>query len=112
MGYQDTSNCEQVSIIDATLPITYKLYNAYPNPFNPRTTLHYDLPEDAFVNIRIYDLKGRLVNTLVSKEQTAGYKAIKWAGVDDKGKAVSAGIYLYEIQAGEFRETKKMVLLR
>ena len=48
----------------------------------------------------------------MSKGQTAGYKAIKWAGVDDKGKAVSAGIYLYEIQAGEFRETKKMVLLK
>ena len=66
----------------------------------------------AFVNIRIYDLKGRLVNTPVSKEQTAGYKEIKWAGMDDKGKTVSAGVYLYEIQAGDFRETKKMVLLR
>ena len=76
------------------------------------TTLRYDIPENAFVNIRIYDLKGRLVNTLVSKEQTAGYKAIKWAGVDDKGQPVSAGIYLYEIQASEFRQTKKMVLLK
>jgi hypothetical protein len=112
VGEQDTSNCEQVSIFDETLPITYNLYNAYPNPFNPVTTLRYDIPENAFVNIRIYDLKGRLVNTLVSKEQTAGYKAIKWAGVDDKGKAVSAGIYLYEIQAGDFRKTKKMVLLK
>jgi hypothetical protein len=112
VGEQDISNCEQVSIIDETLPITYNLHNAYPNPFNPVTTLRYDIPENAFVNIRIYDLKGRLVNTLVSKEQTAGYKAIKWAGVDDKGKAVSAGIYLYEIQAGNFRETKKMVLLK
>jgi Leucine-rich repeat (LRR) protein len=112
VGEQDTTNCGQVSIIDETLPITYNLHNAYPNPFNPVTTLRYDLPGNAFVNIRIYDLKGRLINTLVSKEQTAGYKAIKWAGVDDKGKAVSAGIYLYEIQAGEFRETKKMVLLK
>jgi len=112
VGEQDISNCEQVSIIDETLPITYNLHNAYPNPFNPVTTLRYDIPENAFVNIRIYDLKGRLVNTLVSKEQTAGYKAIKWAGVDDKGKAVSAGLYLYTIQAGKFRQTKKMVLLK
>ncbi|MDC0480576.1 endonuclease, partial [Candidatus Marinimicrobia bacterium] len=112
VGEQDTSNCEQVSIIDETFPITYKLYNAYPNPFNPVTTIRYDLPENAFVNIRIYDLKGRSVNTLVSKEQTAGYKAIKWAGVDDKGQPVSAGLYLYTIQAGEFRQTKKMVLLK
>jgi hypothetical protein len=95
-----------------SLPFKFALHQNHPNPFNPATTLRYDIPGNAFVNIRIYDLKGRLINTLVSKEQTAGYKAIKWAGVDDKGKAVSAGIYLYEIQAGNFRDTKKMVLLR
>jgi hypothetical protein len=95
-----------------SIPEVFALHQNYPNPFNPVTSIQYELPENAFVNIRIYDLKGRLVNTLVSKEQTAGYKAIKWAGVDDKGKAVSAGIYLYEIQAGDFRETKKMVLLK
>jgi endonuclease I len=94
------------------IPEVFTLHQNYPNPFNPVTSIQYELPENAFVNIRIYDLKGRLVNTLVSKGQTAGYKAIKWAGVDDKGKDVSAGIYLYEIQAGDFRETKKMVLLR
>jgi len=107
------SNTSELSINhDQISPEQFALHQNYPNPFNPITTLRYDIPENAFVNIRIYDLKGRLVNTLVSKEQTAGYKAIKWAGVDDKGKAVSAGIYLYEIQAGNFRETKKMVLLR
>ena len=94
------------------IPEVFTLHQNYPNPFNPVTSIQYELPENAFVNIRIYDLKGRLVNTLVSKGQTAGYKAIKWAGVDDKGKAVSAGIYLYEIQAGNFRDTKKMVLLK
>ena len=112
VGEQDTTNCEQVSIIDETLPITYNLHNAYPNPFNPVTTLRYDLPEDALVNIRIYDLNGRLVNTLVNAQKSAGYKAIKWAGVDNKGKAVSAGIYLYEILAEDFRQVKKMVLLK
>ena len=102
-----------VSLVEHnSLPNKFILHQNYPNPFNPVTTLRYDIPENAFVNIRIYDLKGRLVNTLVSKGQTAGYKAIKWAGVDDKGKAVSAGIYLYEIQAGNFRDTKKMVLLK
>ena len=106
-------NVELVSNDDKIIyPKEYHLYQNYPNPFNPVTTLRYDIPENAFVNIRIYDLKGRLANTLVSKEQTAGYKAIKWAGVDDKGQPVSAGIYLYEIQAGNFRKTKKMVLLK
>jgi flagellar hook assembly protein FlgD len=93
-------------------PGLFILHQNYPNPFNPTTTIQYELPENSFVNIRIYDLKGRLVNTLVSKDQTAGYKAIKWAGVDDKGKPVSAGLYLYTIEAGDFRQTKKMVLLK
>ena len=94
------------------IPEVFTLHQNYPNPFNPVTSIQYELLENAFVNIRIYDLKGRLVNTLVSKDQTAGYKAIKWAGVDDKGKPVSAGLYLYTIEAGDFRQTKKTVLLK
>jgi hypothetical protein len=112
IGYQDTTNCEQVSIIDGTLPVTYKLYNAYPNPFNPKTTLHYDLPEDAMVNITIYDMMGRIVSNLVSSQQNAGYKSIQWDATNNLGEPVSAGMYLYTIQAGEFRQTKKMVLLK
>ena len=112
VGYQDTSNCEQVSIIDETLPITYNLYNAYPNPFNPKTTLHYDLPEDAMVNITIYDMMGRQVKTMVNTQQNAGYKSIQWNATNNAGQSVSAGLYLYTIQAGEFRQTKKMVLLK
>ena len=96
--------------ISSTHALGIGVFTVY--PFNPTTTIQYELPENAFVNIRIYDLNGRLVNTLVNAQKSAGYKAIKWAGVDDKGKAVSAGIYLYEIQAGNFRETKKMVLLK
>ena len=112
MGEQDTTNCEQVSIMDETLPVAYNLYNAYPNPFNPKTTLHYDLPENAMVNITIYDMMGRIVSNLVSSQQNAGYKSIQWDATNDKGAPVSAGIYLYEIQAGNFRDTKKMVLLK
>ena len=112
VGYQDTSNCEQVSIIDEILPITYNLYNAYPNPFNPVTTLRYDLPEDARVNITIYDMMGRIVKTLVNGTQTAGYKSIQWNATNSFGKPVSAGVYLYQIRAGEFIQTKKMVVLK
>ena len=112
IGYQDTTNCEQVSIYDETLPITYNLYNAYPNPFNPMTILSYDLPEDAFVSITIYDMLGRVVNNLVSSQQNAGYKSIQWNATNNQGQPVSAGLYLYTIQAGEFRQTKKMVLLK
>ena len=109
---QDTTNCEQVSIIDATFPITYNLHNAYPNPFNPVTTLQYDLPEDANVNITIYDMMGRIVKNLVSSQQNAGYKSIQWNATNNIGQPVSAGLYLYTIQAGKFRQTKKMVLLK
>ena len=112
VGEQDTSNCEQVSIIDETLPITYNLQNAYPNPFNPLTTLQYDLPEDGFVNITIYDMMGRVVSNLVSSRQNAGYKSIQWNATNNQGNPVSAGVYLYQIQAGEFVQTKKMVLLK
>ena len=112
VGYQDTSNCEQVSIIDEILPITYNLYNAYPNPFNPVTRLRYVLPEDVLVNITIYDMMGRVVNNLVSSQQNAGYRSTQWNATNDAGSPVSAGIYLYMIQAGDFRQTKKVVLLK
>jgi hypothetical protein len=112
VGYQDTSNCEQVSIIDEILPITYNLYNAYPNPFNPVTRLRYVLPEDVLVNITIYDMVGRVVNNLVSSQQNAGYRFTQWNATNNEGQPVSAGLYLYTIQAGEFRQTKKMVLLK
>ena len=87
------------------------IYN-YPNPFNPITTLEYDLPEDAVVNITIYDMMGRVVNTLVNGSQTAGYKSIQWDATNNLGDPVSAGLYIYTIQVGEFRQTKKMVLLK
>jgi arabinogalactan endo-1,4-beta-galactosidase len=87
------------------------IYN-YPNPFNPITTLEYDLPEDAVVNITIYDMMGRVVNTLLNGSQTAGYKSIQWDATNNLGDPVSAGLYIYTIQAGEFRQTKKMILLK
>jgi hypothetical protein len=112
VGEQDTTNCEQVSIINETLPITYNLHNAYPNPFNPATTLQYDLLEDGFVNITIYDMMGRVVSNLVSSQQNAGYKSVQWNATNNIGQPVSAGLYLYTIEAGKFRQTKKMVLLK
>ena len=112
VGVQDTSNCGSLSIIKDMIPLTYALYNAYPNPFNPVTTLRYDLPENALVTITIYNMMGRKVNTLVSNHQTTGNKSIQWNATNSVGQTVSAGMYFYSIQAGEFRQTKKMVLLK
>jgi hypothetical protein len=95
-----------------SVPDVYALHQNYPNPFNPITTLRYDLPEQANVNIIIYDLLGREVRTLVNTTQDAGFKSVIWNATNDYGKPVSAGVYLYQIRAGEFVQTRKMVLLK
>ena len=104
--------CEALSTDKDVIPLKYLLHQNYPNPFNPVTTLRYDLPEDALVNITIYDMMGRQISTLVSSLQSTGYKSIQWNGTNDAGQPVSAGVYLYKIQAGDYSQTKKMVLLK
>ena len=112
MGQQDDSNCSQASLMEDNMPAIYNLHYAYPNPFNPVTTLRYDLPEDALVNITIYDMMGRAINNLVASKQTSGFKSIDWNATDNFGQPVSAGVYLYQIEAGDFTQTKKMLLLK
>jgi hypothetical protein len=94
------------------IPDSYLLYQNYPNPFNPMTTLRYDLPEDGLVNITIFDSMGRCVTTLVNTEQNAGQKFINWNVTNSAGESISAGLYFYNIQAGDFTQTRKMVLLK
>jgi len=105
-----TSSVDENENLDT--PIKFNLQNNFPNPFNPLTTVRYDLPEDGLVNVTIYDVMGRPVKYLVNSQQNAGYKSIQWNGTNDAGQPVSAGLYMYTIQAGEFRQTKKMVLLK
>ena len=93
-------------------PDKHSLHQNYPNPFNPETIIPYNLPENIFVNITIYDLLGRQVKTLVNQVQNTGFNSIQWNATNDYGEPVSAGIYLYQIQAGTFYQTRKMVLLR
>jgi len=95
-----------------TVPISYALHQNYPNPFNPVTNIRYDLQKNKHVTITIYDLNGREINRLVNMNQPAGHKSIQWNATDMQGKPVSAGVYLYQIQAGAFIETRKMVLLK
>jgi hypothetical protein len=93
------------------IPEFISISQNYPNPFNPTTTIRYDLQDNGLVNIAIFDMKGSAVKTLINDQQTAGYKSIQWNATDNLGQPVSAGLYLYTIQAGEFRQTKKIVLL-
>jgi len=90
----------------------FVLKDNYPNPFNPLTLISYELPSDRLVNITIHDMMGKKVKTLVNGLQTAGYKSIKWDATNDRNEPVSAGVYLYTIEAGDYSQTKKMVLLK
>jgi flagellar hook assembly protein FlgD len=94
------------------IPEQIVIHQNYPNPFNPTTQIRYDLPEDALVNITIYDLMGRSIKSLVNSNQTVGYRTIQWDATNDRNEPVSAGLYLFTIQAGEFSQIKKMVLLK
>jgi len=105
----DVVNVDNYKVL---FPDKFRIYNAYPNPFNPVTSLNYDLPNNSVVKITVHNMMGRVVKTLVNDSQTAGFKSVQWNATNDKNEQVSAGLYLYTIQAGEFRHTKKMVLLK
>ena len=105
----DVVNVDNYKVL---FPDKLRIYNAYPNPFNPVTSLSYDLPYNSVVKITVHDMMGRVVKTLVNDSQTAGFKSVQWSATNDKNEPVSAGLYLYTIQAGEFRQTRKMVLLK
>jgi hypothetical protein len=94
------------------LPEFFALYQNYPNPFNPSTAITYDLPKRSLVTLGIYDLLGKQIKTLVNHPQDAGNRIAVWDGTDELGRQVSAGVYLYRIQAGKYIKTRKMLLLR
>ena len=88
------------------------MYN-YPNPFNPTTTISYNLIEDSNVKLSIYNLKGQRIKQLVDDYLLAGQHSMAWDGTDNTGKPVSSGIYLYKLKAGgRYTSTKKMILLK
>ncbi len=88
-------------------PSLFKLFDNYPNPFNPSTTVRYSIPEASFTSIKIYDALGNEVSSLVNETKQAGTYEVEFKASD-----LSSGIYYYTIQAGSFIETKKMILLR
>ena len=96
----------------ASVPESFELAAAYPNPFNPSTTIGYALPQAADVRLDIYNVVGQRVRTLVATHQPAGYYAVEWKATDDSGHTLSSGVYFYHLQAGAFRATKRMLLMR
>lgn len=95
-----------------TRPEIFGLADNYPNPFNPETTLKYQLPEAADVKLEVYNVVGQVVRTLIADHQNAGRYVVQWDATNDNGQALSSGIYFYHIQAGDFQKTKKMLLLK
>jgi len=102
-----------VGVQNDAYPINgFNFLSVYPNPFNPITTIRYDLHKDDFVTITVYDMLGNIVSTLVNQNQNSGYRTVQWNATNDQGQLVSAGVYLYSIEVEEFRQTKKMILLK
>lgn len=103
---------EEVNELIKTIPKEYHLSQNYPNPFNPVTTINYQIPTDQQVRLSIYNILGQEVKTLVNGEQYAGYYTIRWDGSNNSYSKLSSGTYLYVIQTENYRQVKKMVLLK
>ncbi|MBD3403081.1 T9SS type A sorting domain-containing protein [candidate division GN15 bacterium] len=97
---------------DEALPYRFALSQNYPNPFNPVTTIEYSLPEQQHVTIDIFNVLGQRVCTIVDRRQPAGTYGIDWDATDQSGSPVATGVYLYRFRAGDYVETKKMLLVR
>lgn len=96
-----------VSVIGNSIPSEYKLFNNYPNPFNPNTIIRFNIKKSSFVKLNVYDITGKLVSTLVNQNLNAGeYK------IDFDGSELSSGVYIYRIEAGDFKDTKKMLMVK
>jgi flagellar hook assembly protein FlgD len=84
----------------------------YPNPFNPSTTIRFQLERGGPVSLRVIDVRGRIVRTLVDDSRDAGWYQVRWNGTDDAGRAVASGLYFYRLRAGSFEDQKKLLLVK
>lgn len=96
----------------SALPLIFNLEPNHPNPFNPQTSLRYSLPQPAAVRLVIYDVRGRLVRTLVTGNQPAGLHTVVWDGRDDRGSDVASGVYFARLESSLGLQTHKMLLAR
>ena len=94
------------------IPTHYTLSQNYPNPFNPVTTITYELPQESYISLEVYNMKGQQVTSLASKGQEAGKYTVQWDGTDLNGNKVSSGIYLYKLKTSDYTNIRKMVLMK
>jgi len=102
----------RTDVEDEVLPDKFVLYQNYPNPFNPSTTIKFKLPEDGFTTLKIYDLFGKEVATLINDKLSAGTYEVKFSSDELKNKSLTSGIYFYQLKSGKYSEMKKMILLK
>ena len=103
---------DYLGIYQAGVPTDFALHENYPNPFNPTTTLRFDLPELSDMTLTIYNMLGQKVKTFSMQSIPAGYHSVTWDATNDLGVQVGAGVYLYQLQTKDFVKTRKMVLLK
>jgi hypothetical protein len=116
-NYRRTGNYQHNTLVtsaDPTLPpvVPAQLYQNFPNPFNPETTIRFSLPADGAVNLEVFNIRGQKVKTLLNKTVEAGVHEITWKGTDDSNKSVSSGIYFYKMNTPTNTDVKKMILLK
>jgi len=101
-----------LDIEDGNLPTKYSLYQNFPNPFNPITRINYDIPKAGYVDIKIYDIAGRKITSLVNQTKAMGSHFVYWDGKNDLGKNSPGGMYIYTIKVDNFINSKKLVLIK
>jgi len=97
---------------EIVVPAVTRMNNNYPNPFNPSTTISFSLKENSSVTLKIFNIKGELVNTLVNESLDAGVHQIVWEGEDRYSRPCASGVYFYKMKAGRYSSTKKMILMK
>ena len=100
------------TFVEGSLPKEFTLHSNYPNPFNPSTVISYDLSRETSVKLNVYDMKGRRINALVNQVQSAGRHHVRWNAKDARGNGISAGVYLYRLEAGGKVFTEKMIFMK
>ena len=103
---------DYLSVESEGIPTEFALHENYPNPFNPSTTLRFDLPEVSNITLTIFNMLGQKIRTYDMQSAAAGYHTLKWNATNDYGDPVGAGIYLYQLQSKDFVKTRKMVLMK
>jgi len=101
-----------LGIHDDLLPDVFALHQNHPNPFNPVTTIRFDVPQESLVRMDVYNILGQRVRTLVNGTMQPGFHAIRWNGTNDTGKPLASGMYIYRIYSTQFTAVKKLVLMK